>query len=445
MKMKGISIAIVFLIVLSLLPVTAQDELPTGLLEPILVIGGTQGSGQGQFDEPDSVYIDSSGNIYAGDTVNLRVQVFDKDGNFLREMTGFTPIEQEVNNEVQGIGELPNGTIVVVEKAGNLYFFDHDGTTPNTVIPMPAISGDEKERDTQGLTVDPSTGDIYITDQPNNKVLIFNSDGTFQGELALPQFSTPENMVIDSARDRLYVSLEGQRQIAVYGLTNQSQLTVFGKDYATINYEGLALDSDGNILAVDEGPDSASSSKLSRIIIFDWETFKPIAAFGGFAGTGEGQFISPDGIAFDATNKRIAVADQGNYRIQIFDYDGSVKLDPLEDATIPINKLESSGFGWVVGGYLFGGTFELSQNGTKVLSGEWQFGMKISPDFKSLSVGTYEFTLTVTDAKGNSASDTAILTVTEAVEESTEDNGPLPMLGILTVFVAIEIIRRKQR
>ncbi|RMG22463.1 MAG: hypothetical protein D6732_25785 [Methanobacteriota archaeon] len=444
MKMRRKAFAVILLIFFASFPVKAQDDLLTGSLEPILVIGGEQGSAQGQFDEPDSVYIDSTGNIYAGDTVNLRVQVFDKDGNFLREMTGFTPIETAVNNEVQGIGELPNGTIVVVEKAGNLYFFDHDGTSPNTVVSMPAISGDEKERDTQGLAVNPDTGDIYITDQPNNKVLIFNSNGVYQGEIALPQFSTPENMVVDADRDLLYVSLEGQRQIAVYGLSNQTQITVFGKEYATMNYEGLALDSDGNILAVDEGPDSASSSQYSRVIIFDRDTYKPIASFGGFAGTEQGRFISPDGIAFDATNKRVAVADQGNYRIQVFDYDGDVQLTPQDDLTVPINKLESSGFGWIVGGYLFGGTFELSQNGTKVLSGEWQFGQKISPDFSSLEVGTYEFSITVTDAKGNSATDTAVLTVTEATEESTKDNGSLPLLGMMAVLAAIPIIRRKR-
>lgn len=443
MKYRILAIFTIVLLAISSAPVLSQDSLATGRLLPLLVIGGSEGSGQGEFNEPDSVYIDSSGNIYAGDTENLRVQVFDKAGNFLRSMTGFTPLEQEINNEVQGIGELPNGTIVVIEKAGNLYFFDHEGTTPNAKIPMPAISGEEAKRDTQGLAVDSTTGDIYISDQPNNKILRFNSNGEFQDELALPQFSTPENLVIDEERDLLYVSLEGQRQIAVYGLSNKTEVTVFGRAFATTNYEGLALDSEGNILAVDEGPDSASK-QLSRVIIFDKDTYAPIAAFGGPAGSDEGNFISPDGIAFDTTNKRVAVADQGNFRIQIFDYDGKVTLEKPEDLVVPINTLEESGFGWVIGGYLFGGTFELFQNGTLVKSGSYQFGEKIIPDFSSLTIGTYEFTLNATDAKGNSVTDTAILTVVDAVNESTEETSPLSIVGFVAFFISVVYIRRKR-
>ncbi len=453
-RIKLITLLLVFGLFSSQIPMTNAATLDTALLEPMLVIGGTQGSGQAQFDEPDSVYVDANGNIYAGDTVNLRVQVFDKDGNFLREMTGFTPIEDAVNNEVQGIGELPNGTIVVVEKAGNLYFFDHDGTTPNAKIPMPEKTADETNRDTQGLAVDPVTGFIYITDQPNNKILYFSPDGEFIGEIELPQFSTPENMVVDNSKGIIYVSLEGQRQIAVYGLENGTQITTFGKEYATMNYEGLALDHMGNIIAVDEGPDTKSSSKYSRIIIFNGTTYEPIAAFGSTAGTKKGQFISPDGVAFDYTNKRVVVADQGNYRIQVFDYNSPVKINPIDDKSIPINKVNEDKFGWVIGGALFGGTYTLKMNGTEVESGSFKYGQFVGPDLTKLAKGTYEYEITAEDKDGNTATDSAVLKITEAVEETSsntssagEKKSVLPVLPIVFALVFIpfiEIIRRRK-
>ena len=46
---------------------------------------GTKGSGPGQFNTPHSIVIDRDDHIYVGDRGNRRVQVFDGDGNFLRQ------------------------------------------------------------------------------------------------------------------------------------------------------------------------------------------------------------------------------------------------------------------------------------------------------------------------------------------------------------------------
>jgi outer membrane protein assembly factor BamB len=48
---------------------------------------GTRGSGPGQFNTPHSIVIDRDDHIYVGDRGNRRVQVFDADGNFLRQWT----------------------------------------------------------------------------------------------------------------------------------------------------------------------------------------------------------------------------------------------------------------------------------------------------------------------------------------------------------------------
>lgn len=43
---------------------------------------GSKGSGDGQFDMPNSVAVDAKGNVYVADLGNKRIQVFDNDGNF---------------------------------------------------------------------------------------------------------------------------------------------------------------------------------------------------------------------------------------------------------------------------------------------------------------------------------------------------------------------------
>ena len=49
---------------------------------------GQRGKATGEFNTPHSIATDASGNVYVGDRGNSRIQVFDPDGNFLREITG---------------------------------------------------------------------------------------------------------------------------------------------------------------------------------------------------------------------------------------------------------------------------------------------------------------------------------------------------------------------
>jgi DNA-binding beta-propeller fold protein YncE len=48
---------------------------------------GTPGTGPGQFNTPHSIAVDARGEVYVADRGNRRIQVFDGDGKFLREIT----------------------------------------------------------------------------------------------------------------------------------------------------------------------------------------------------------------------------------------------------------------------------------------------------------------------------------------------------------------------
>ena len=47
---------------------------------------GSKGSDPGQFDMPNSVAVDAQGNVYVADLGNKRIQVFDNDGTFKRQI-----------------------------------------------------------------------------------------------------------------------------------------------------------------------------------------------------------------------------------------------------------------------------------------------------------------------------------------------------------------------
>jgi DNA-binding beta-propeller fold protein YncE len=53
---------------------------------------GEPGSGPGQFNTPHNIALDANGNVYVADRGNRRIQVFDSEGTFLRQITIDVPV-----------------------------------------------------------------------------------------------------------------------------------------------------------------------------------------------------------------------------------------------------------------------------------------------------------------------------------------------------------------
>jgi len=77
---------------------------------------GERGTGQGQFNILHSIASDASGNIYVADRTNRRIQVFDSDGNFLRQFTIDVPFDKPVN-VMLGAMPSPNSNPLAVSGA----------------------------------------------------------------------------------------------------------------------------------------------------------------------------------------------------------------------------------------------------------------------------------------------------------------------------------------
>jgi len=68
---------------------------------------GEPGGGPGQFHTPHSIAVDAQGRVYVADRGNRRIQVFDGEGTFLRQITIDVPVDPHAR---PAIGNKPNAT-----------------------------------------------------------------------------------------------------------------------------------------------------------------------------------------------------------------------------------------------------------------------------------------------------------------------------------------------
>jgi tripartite motif-containing protein 71 len=142
---------------------------------------GSQGTGQGQFNQPLEVEVSSSGNVYVADSWNHRIQKFDSNGIFIKEWgTGGT-----------GKGEFNIIHGLALDSLSNVYVADTKYTFPGndriqkfdsngTFIKEWGASGEGNGEfhHPMAITVD-SLGNNYVADTLNHRIQKFDSNGTF--------------------------------------------------------------------------------------------------------------------------------------------------------------------------------------------------------------------------------------------------------------------------
>lgn len=131
---------------------------------------GKRGKGEGFFNFPSFLTVDNKGNLYVVDTMNGRVQIFDKDGKFLRAFGQFGDISGMFARP-KGIAVDSEGHIYVVDSAfNNVQIFSEEGQI------LMSFAGYGSDR---GQTILPAGAAIdkddyiYVVDSYNRRVVVF--------------------------------------------------------------------------------------------------------------------------------------------------------------------------------------------------------------------------------------------------------------------------------
>ncbi len=257
---------------------------------------------------PYGVTVDSVGRLYAVDTYQRRIQVFDATAG---EFSIFPSDEHPLTSPIG----------IVVDQGGRIYVSDSldgiikvfkgtDDTSPHT------IGKDLFQRPT-GIAINQINNELLVVDTKLSQIFRFDLDshklkGTFGARGAeTGQFNNPTNIAVTKEGTLLITDALNCR-IQIFSAEGAFQRT-FGSTGDSPGHfarpRGIATDSDGNIYVVD--------ALFDNIQIFD-KRGRLLMDFGRL-GEEHGEFWMPAGIWIDK-NDQIYVADSYNKRVQIFQY-----------------------------------------------------------------------------------------------------------------------------
>jgi DNA-binding beta-propeller fold protein YncE len=137
---------------------------------------GGPGSAAGQFSFPTGIHVSSEGEVFVADQNNDRVQVFDRDGGFLRcfGKTGGMSLKPRFGR-VQGLTGDSAGRIYAADAfQGSVKVFDSAGVALGTIGQFGDRVGEL--RLPQSLAVD-AVGRLHVAATGNSRVEVFGLDG----------------------------------------------------------------------------------------------------------------------------------------------------------------------------------------------------------------------------------------------------------------------------
>jgi C1A family cysteine protease len=337
---------------------------------------GSAGSGNDAFYWPADVAVDTAGNLYVADGANFRVQKFssslrasrtapqyaprgswfgsldpDPDPRLLpgspdpgREESAHPSLVYERTfgttgvpyltdsyhlNEPADVAVDASGNVAVVEGEGGgnrLITLGADGV-PGFSVGEPGVwgTGDAHFDEPRGVAFD-ADGDIYVADTVNNRVQIFNADGSYRATLGTGwgsgdyEFKSPQGVEVD-ADGTVYVADSDNHRVQIYdgSLTYVATLGVAeeaGSDNEHLEWPlDVAVGEDGDIYVAD--------GRNHRVQRYRSDgTYHHTLGTTGEPGDDFAHFDEPSGVALDAAGN-VYVADRFNDRVQVFNSSGA--------------------------------------------------------------------------------------------------------------------------
>ncbi len=268
----------------------------------VQVFGSGIGTGAGQFQSPQGIAVAPDGSIYVADSLNHRIQKFDRNGQFVTSIGGPGEAGQVgLFKEPWDVGAAPDGTIYVADtwnhrvqhfNADGAYLngWGTEGNTDGQATGSPGVFFGPR-----GIAVD-KDGRVLVSDTGNKRVQIFDGTGAF-----LSQFGG-SGLQPGQLDEPVGIDTDAQGNIAVADTWNGRVQTFTAQGAPSANWEiagwlekekvgkpYVAMDRQGRVYVADQAG--------LRILVFDRDG-QYLGSFGQYGNDDRG-FGLPSGIAVD--------------------------------------------------------------------------------------------------------------------------------------------------
>ncbi len=219
----------------------------------VLEMWGEYGAAPGQFNEPWGIAVAPDGTVYVADTWNHRIQKFDARGRYL---TSWGALAQAVVGDPAGYSRFFGPRGIAIGPAGMVYVtdtgnkrvqvFDADGNFLRQFGGGGSWAGQMDEP--VGMAVD-VTGTVYIADTWNRRVQVFTGDAIFLRQWSIPVWgkdSPDEKPFLALGGDMVYVSDPAHQRVLAFTTDGAFRwaLSAAAASPALTFPEGLAVSGD---------------------------------------------------------------------------------------------------------------------------------------------------------------------------------------------------------
>jgi DNA-binding beta-propeller fold protein YncE len=134
---------------------------------------GSSGTGDGQFNSPNDIAVDSSDNVYVVDSGNHRIQKFGSNGNFITKW----------GSEGTGDGQFNGVNGIAIDSSGNVYVVDTGnhriqkfGSNGNFITKWGSEGIDPEQFEAPWDVAVDSLGNAYVADDMNQRIQKFSKE-----------------------------------------------------------------------------------------------------------------------------------------------------------------------------------------------------------------------------------------------------------------------------